>query len=232
MGKVFIPIVVGKANTGGLTASPSQVLADYTFVGSSGEPETGNIQSLAGHTYTPATTDQVISAGQYLSGAQTLVGDPNFVEGNIKKGVVLFGKTGTWEGYVASATDWYYRGSNPLIGTPVKGPNQTVAFDSSQITITNNSGGSPVQFPTTATVNLTGYSTLVVEGAYLNTTASNHALVYDASPISSISGTPLCYASSATNSMIVFSFSSGITAYFAVRIQVNASCVIYRIRLA
>ena len=31
---------------------------------------------------------------------------------NIKKGVTILGITGTWEGYVASATDLYYKGTN------------------------------------------------------------------------------------------------------------------------
>ena len=33
--------------------------------------------------------------------------------GKIKKGEVIAGVTGTWEGYVANPTDLYYKGSNP-----------------------------------------------------------------------------------------------------------------------
>lgn len=55
---------------------------------------TGNIQSKAAETYTPGTSDQTITAGQYLSGAQTIRGDANLVSGNILKNVTIFGVTG------------------------------------------------------------------------------------------------------------------------------------------
>lgn len=45
--------------------------------------------------YTPGTTDQTISAYQYLTGAQTIKGDANLTAGNIKSGVSIFGVAGT-----------------------------------------------------------------------------------------------------------------------------------------
>ena len=56
---------------------------------------TGSIQSKSAQTYTPTTSDQTISAGQYLSGAQTISGDVNLVSSNIANGVSIFGVTGT-----------------------------------------------------------------------------------------------------------------------------------------
>ena len=50
----------------------------------------------AAQTYTPSTSNQVINAGQYLTGAQTILGDTDLVAGNIKSGVNLFGVTGTY----------------------------------------------------------------------------------------------------------------------------------------
>ena len=48
-------------------------------------------------TYTPSTTNQIISAGTYLTGVQTIKGDANLVAGNIKSGVSIFGVSGTLE---------------------------------------------------------------------------------------------------------------------------------------
>ncbi len=46
-------------------------------------------------TYTPGTSNQTISAGQWLSGAQTIKGDANLKAENIKCGVTIFGVKGT-----------------------------------------------------------------------------------------------------------------------------------------
>lgn len=69
-----------------------------------GSKITGNIASKGAATYTPGTTDQTITAGQYLSGAQTISGDADLVAGNIKTGVEIFGVTGTFGDGVAGNT--------------------------------------------------------------------------------------------------------------------------------
>lgn len=56
---------------------------------------TGSIASKAAETYTPTTNDQIIAAGQYLSGAQTVKGDNNLVSGNIVSGITIFGISGS-----------------------------------------------------------------------------------------------------------------------------------------
>lgn len=48
----------------------------------------------AAETITPATTDQTIAAGQYLTGVQTIAGDANLIASNIKKNISLFGVLG------------------------------------------------------------------------------------------------------------------------------------------
>ena len=59
-----------------------------TYVGSA-------VERKSAATYTPGTSNQIISSGQYLSGAQTIKGDANLVADNIKSGVSIFGVTGT-----------------------------------------------------------------------------------------------------------------------------------------
>lgn len=60
-----------------------------TYVGS-------GVTRKSAQTYTPRTSDQTIASGQYLSGNQTIKGDPNLVAGNIKSGTSIFGVTGTY----------------------------------------------------------------------------------------------------------------------------------------
>ena len=64
-------------------------------------------------TYTPTTTNQTIAGGQYLEGSQTILGDANLVASNIKKGVTIFNKTGTYE----PKNTQIYMGSNSTTAT-------------------------------------------------------------------------------------------------------------------
>ena len=66
-------------------------------------------------TYTPGTTDQTIATYQYLTGAQTILGDANLIASNIVSGVTIFGVTGTASGgnlgglaYMEDTTSQYY----------------------------------------------------------------------------------------------------------------------------
>ena len=76
------------------TATESEILANET-AWVNGSKVTGTIQSKSASTITPNTKDQTISAGQYLSGTQTIKGDANLVAGNILKGKSIFGVAGT-----------------------------------------------------------------------------------------------------------------------------------------
>lgn len=71
----------------------------------------------------------------YLNGVNWIQGNiPNFYAGNIKKGVNMGGLVGTFEGYVAGATDLYYRGNN--VAGWYGGANlNDSAFGAGQITI-------------------------------------------------------------------------------------------------
>lgn len=59
-----------------------------------GEKVTGTIISIPEKTYTPTTTDQIITKKQYLEGDQIIKGDPNLLSNNIIKGVSIFGVQG------------------------------------------------------------------------------------------------------------------------------------------
>lgn len=61
---------------------------------------TQSVKTKGAQTYTPGTTNQTIAAGQYLTGAQTIKGDPNLRPENIKKGVSIMGITGSYSGPV------------------------------------------------------------------------------------------------------------------------------------
>ena len=69
---------------------------------------TGTIPSKTTATITPSTTNQTISAGQYLSGDQTIAGDADLTAGNIKSGVNLFGVAGTLQACTTTCTTINY----------------------------------------------------------------------------------------------------------------------------
>lgn len=84
-------------DTSSATATASDIRTGKTaYV--NGVKVTGTIPSQAAQTITPGATDKTISSGRYLTGTQTIKGDANLLAKNIKKGVTIFGVTGTYEG--------------------------------------------------------------------------------------------------------------------------------------
>ena len=102
--------LAGTATSDATISKSEQLLKDVIAYGKNGVKYVGKIASLAAKTYTPGTSNQTIAAGQYLSGAQTIKGDSNLKAANIKKGVNIFGITGTWEGYVKNDYTLIYDG--------------------------------------------------------------------------------------------------------------------------
>ncbi len=71
---------------------------------------TQSVKTKGAQTFTPGRSNQSIGANQWLSGAQTIMGDPNLKPENIKKGVPIFGNVGTHEGYVTSPLNLFNKG--------------------------------------------------------------------------------------------------------------------------
>jgi hypothetical protein len=76
------------------TAAQSDVLTGKTFSSSAGLGLSGTMPNRGAVELTPTTSNQTIAAG-YHNGSGYCAGDPNFVAGNIKAGVAIFGVTGT-----------------------------------------------------------------------------------------------------------------------------------------
>lgn len=88
--------VAGKASvveTSSANATAGQMLSGVTgYV--NGSLITGTIPTRGAVTITPSATTQTISAGQYLSGVQTISGNAQLIAGNIRSGVNIFGVVG------------------------------------------------------------------------------------------------------------------------------------------
>lgn len=84
-----------------VSVTPSVTTAGYISAGTAGNSSvslTASVTTKAAATITPGTSNQTIASGTYLTGTQTISGDADLVAGNIKKGVQIFGVTGTYEG--------------------------------------------------------------------------------------------------------------------------------------
>lgn len=95
----------------------------------------------AAKTWTPGTSNQTIEAGTCCTGDQIIKGDANFIAANIKKGVKIFGITGTFEGYVPIASDLYLRGNNVagfVVFTVGAASTDQIVFESGAIRMKRN----------------------------------------------------------------------------------------------
>lgn len=73
---------------------------------------TQNIPVKVAQNFLPGTTNQTIQAGQYLSGHQTILGDPNLISNNIVKGKTIFGVTGNF--IQPEPTVYYVQNGTPI----------------------------------------------------------------------------------------------------------------------
>lgn len=76
------------------TATAGMVLSGAVFHDSTGALVSGAISILSEQTITPTTSNQVLNAGKYLGGSQTILGDSALVSSNIISGASIFGVSG------------------------------------------------------------------------------------------------------------------------------------------
>ena len=181
-------------DTSDANAAAGDLLSGKTaYVG--GKKVTGTIPSKAEATFTPGTADQTIVAGQYLSGAQTVLGDANLLPENIAQGVSIFGV----EGALASGEVKTANGSVAAVASNgrswlfVSG----MAFQPLAVFITTGSG--PTAKPTGTSANILFYSsgdaysmTLNhddIAGAFSNSKATADGFSWDINHTTGLSGT-------------------------------------------
>ena len=139
-------------------------------------------------TITPGANQQQVAAGRYLTGAITVPGFSMPAANLIKKGAVItiYGRsvTGTFEGYVATATDLYNNGLNPGGFQNPLASNYGIVFESNMIRTTSGS---------------TNYCTLKTDKKYNFTPYSRINIEFMASR--GTSGFAVGYTTSETNPM-------------------------------
>lgn len=75
-----------------------QVTAGYVSSGTAGNSSvslTASVTTKGAATITPGTSNQTIASGTYLTGVQTVLGEPNLVSGNIVAGKTIFNVAGS-----------------------------------------------------------------------------------------------------------------------------------------
>lgn len=138
---------------------------------------TQSIPTRGAATITPGTANQTaISAGYYASGNVIVAGSANLVPGNIRKGVNIFGKVGTFEG---SAVNPFYLikdgGFDATYGEKVvqyESQDVTAYFDSvtdgtsCYISVSSSPSNGYAIFRLSKPFVLTQYSTLIAKVSY------------------------------------------------------------------
>ena len=126
-------------------ATAADVLDGKTFSNNSSAGVSGTMTNNGAVTITPAASNQPIAEG-YHDGEGTVTGDSDLVADNIKKGVEIFGVTGTYEGdYLAPVaktgqTTSYGTGDDGDLKKGVAWPNPRFT-DNNDGTVTDNLTG-------------------------------------------------------------------------------------------
>lgn len=120
----------------------------------------GTMPQQGGSTTTPGTGNKtIVFANRFVTGNIIVAGDADLKAANIKKGVNIFGVTGTFEGYIAGPADLYNKGNNAKNVRKYQGQS-SIEFQSGFIyaKLSPNRGVAL----TSDAINTTGYSKLNV----------------------------------------------------------------------
>lgn len=103
---IFQPQIIGKplptlTNPG----TAADLLSGKQLIDANGNVLTGMMPTQGAQTITPGIAAKTIAAGRYLTGAQTVQGDPDLVAGNIKSGVNIFGVSGNYSDFPPISLD-------------------------------------------------------------------------------------------------------------------------------
>ena len=115
-------------NAGEITATVAQ---DEGYVPGSTKTATMQLDTQGAQTLIPGAANQIIPAGKYLTGAQTVQGDANLLPENIKKGVSLFGVAGTYESGLPAYVRTIALTADPPEGGTVTGGGGCIGRDDS-----------------------------------------------------------------------------------------------------
>lgn len=113
------PTITLDEATGIITAESTQSAG---LVSAGTKQATMQLDTQGEQTITPGTSDVTIPAGKYLTGVQTILGDPNCLPENIRKDVTLFGMLGTFAGNASG------EGSSMEMGTFTMSENNTTGI--------------------------------------------------------------------------------------------------------
>lgn len=187
--------------------TPGNLAAEKMLSGvygySNGAKVTGNIASMGAQTVTPGNAAKTVScSGKYMTGNVTVSAVANLTAANIKKGVTVGGVTGTWEGYVATATDLYYKGTNPAGIT-----SSSATFGATNITL--STGTHNIDLAINKTYAVSGYTRLNIQGSIY--TYSNSAYIKNSNVTPAQTYKALNIAGGTTYTLIQFDISQMIT---------------------
>lgn len=153
-----------------------------TYIGS-------GVNRLNATTYTPGPGSIQIPSGYYLNGAQTILGDANLKASNIKRGVTIFGVTGT----LTSSSADYSGGTDFSAATATSGDMLlgTTAYTGAGLitgTITTNS---------LSDITVSGATVTIPSGYYATTMNKSVSTTTHGAPTISVSSTGLITATHA-----------------------------------